>query len=274
MNYEQIKRIQLKQAEIMDEVHRVCIENNLRYYLIGGSAIGAARHKGFIPWDVDMDIAMHRDDYELFIKKYSQKLNPQYKLYYHGNQPHYRSGHAIVTLKNSDIIIHNDRLNPHIKRFGLYIDILPLDKVPMNKHLRKTQKIAIKWLKWVKGLFLIVNKDTDNKPRRIIKTILLPIFKFAPTSTICGITHWITQWGNKQKYYCEVCSMHSHYKYDRLCMPKEYFDIPVLSEFEGRKYYVPSDITGYLTKLFGDFRRLPPVEEQERLMNYIERASW
>lgn len=274
MNFDQLKKIQLKQAEIMDEIHRVCVENNLRYYLIGGSAIGAERHKGFIPWDLDIDIAMPRNDYELFIKRYSCNLAPQYKLFYHGNQTHYRSGHAIVSLLGSKIEIHNDNLNPQIKRFGLYIDILPLDKVPTNKLIKNVQKNVIKVLKWIKGMFLIINKEDDSALNKSLKKILLPIIKYAPTSSICAITHWVTQWGNKQKHFYEVCSMHSHYKYDRLCMPKEYFDIPALSEFEGRKYFVPSDIIGYLTKLFGDFRKLPPIEEQERLMNLIEKASW
>ena len=67
MTQEDIQRLQNIQLMIMDEIHRVCVENHLSYYMIGGTALGAIRHGGFIPWDMDIDIAMPREDYEKFI---------------------------------------------------------------------------------------------------------------------------------------------------------------------------------------------------------------
>lgn len=66
MTYEELRKIQEQQIRIMDEIHKLCVKKNYRYYMIGGSALGAVRHKGFIPWDVDIDIAMPRKDYDAF----------------------------------------------------------------------------------------------------------------------------------------------------------------------------------------------------------------
>ena len=80
MNQKELENLQRVQLTIMDEIHKLCVNNKLRYYLIGGSALGAIRHKGFIPWDVDIDIAMPRKDYELFITQYSKQINPKFSV--------------------------------------------------------------------------------------------------------------------------------------------------------------------------------------------------
>ena len=82
MTPEKFRELQLVQASIMDDIHRVCVNNNLRYYMIGGTALGAVRHKGFIPWDVDIDIAMPREDYETLLNKFINKIpnHPEFKL--------------------------------------------------------------------------------------------------------------------------------------------------------------------------------------------------
>ena len=66
MNTEEIKKYQQKQLELLKEVHKICAENGFRYYLVYGTLLGAIRHRGFIPWGADIDIAMKRSDYERF----------------------------------------------------------------------------------------------------------------------------------------------------------------------------------------------------------------
>jgi len=68
MNLEELRIYQLAQIELLDKTDEICKKMNLTYYLIGGTLLGAVRHKGFIPWDPDIDIAMPRDDYEAFLE--------------------------------------------------------------------------------------------------------------------------------------------------------------------------------------------------------------
>ena len=75
MDASQINVLRTSLINIMDEVHRVCEDNNIPYYIIGGTALGAVRHKGFIPWDTDKDIALRREDYDRYVSICNQKIN-------------------------------------------------------------------------------------------------------------------------------------------------------------------------------------------------------
>ncbi|MCM1033608.1 MAG: LicD family protein [Odoribacter sp.] len=275
MTEDGLNKLQQQQLQIMDEIHRVCVENKLVYYLIGGSAIGAVRHNGIIPWDADIDIAMPRVDYEKFMTIAPKQLKNGFTLYHNGNVKHYRNGHATVCRDDTDIVITGDSLNPQIRRFGIYTDILPLDMVPINSYKRNLQKALLTQLKKVRGILLIKNKASDHGLKKFLKrNILIPIFQYAPLSTINKIQHWVCRWENENPCASEICSMLSHYKYDRLCMPKEWFSKPALHEFSGREYYVATDVKSYLTKLFGDYMKLPSPEHQMEMLNLIESATW
>ena len=81
-----LKKLHDEEVKILDEIVRICSKNNLEYFLIGGTLLGAIRHKGFIPWDDDLDIAMPREDYEKFLKIAEQELEEPYKLEYYKNR--------------------------------------------------------------------------------------------------------------------------------------------------------------------------------------------
>lgn len=276
MKQQELENLQRVQLTIMDEIHKLCVNNNLRYYLIGGSALGAIRHKGFIPWDVDIDIAMPRKDYELFITQYSRQINPRFSVIDYRSEKNYHPPHALVILNNSVLIQEINELNPQMPNHGIYVDVLPLDIAPNNPQQRKSQErdlIRIRNFK-EKKVSLIYPKNTKfeiflKKIRRVL---------FAPVS--------LTRLNKKQQdimmRYDSLdendntvwCSMASHYKYEKLCMNKNIFGEPLLKDFAGRNYYVPREIGEYLKQLFGDYMRLPSEEEQLRLRNLFKYASW
>lgn len=274
MKTSDIKEIQKAQLYIMDKIHELCVENDLKYYLIGGSAIGAVRHKGFVPWDVDIDIAMPRDDYNKLIEISSHELPDDLMVCTHKNNPYLLSPHALVILKNSKIIFKNDKLNRQIDLAGIYVDVLPLDKVPINICLREKQRKRLLSLRNLMEFRMMRYYESDSRLKRIVKKILIPCLYKIPMSLITSKQQEVAQWGNNQLVHNEICSMLSHYKYDKLCMPKEWFAEPVLMAFEGREYFVPTDVNSYLHKLFGDYMKLPSKQEQIRYQNLISSAEF
>lgn len=274
MKTSDIKKIQKAQLYIMDQIHNLSVKYGLKYYLIGGSAIGAVRHKGFVPWDVDIDIAMPREDYNRLIELGSQNFPSDIEIYSHINNPFLLSPHILVVLKGSTLTFKNDKLNPQIKREGIYVDVLPLDKVPKDRTHRERQRQCLLILRKLMEFRMMMNYDSDSKLKKILKKIIIPILYKIPMALITSKQQKVSQWGNFQSEYSEICSMLSHYKYDKLCMPKEWFGQPKLMKFEGREYFVPTEVHLYLQKLFGNYMKLPSKEEQLKYQNIIESAEF
>lgn len=276
MNQKELETLQNIQLTIMDEIHKLCVSNNLRYYLIGGSALGAIRHKGFIPWYVDIDIAMPRKDYEFFISQCPKQIDFKFRIIDYRSEKKYNPPHALVILKNSVLVQELNELNPQMPNHGIFVDVLPLDIAPNNPEQRKKQErdlIKIKKLK-EKKVSLIYSKDTT----------FLIILKKIRRFLFCPIS--LKRLNRRQqdimmRYdYLEEnentlwCSMASHYKYEKLCMNKSVFGEPLLVDFAKRQYYVPNKVVEYLTTLFGDYMKLPPEKEQLRLRNLFKYARW
>ena len=123
-NDEYIKRIHEEILKVMDEVDRICRENNLQYYLIGGTLLGAVRHEGFIPWDDDLDIAMPREDYETFLAISPSALPSHLKI---GTARYDVNYHRLF----SKVYNVNTRFVEHVgekeTNMGIFVDIFPLD---------------------------------------------------------------------------------------------------------------------------------------------------
>lgn len=271
ISQEALREIQLVQLQIMDEIHRVCVKNQIKYYLIGGSALGAVRHKGFIPWDADIDIALPRKDYERFVLECSKELNDQLVCEDYRSNSKHRVPHALVILKDSKMVYKTDLL-----QIPIFVDLLPLDQVPADEIRQHEQEIKLNRIKKIINIKRLPIYSQNNSFVRFIKhTIHLLL---APLSL-----RWLNerQQGIAQMYdslpesECPLCcSTLSHYKYGKLCMDKSVFGSPVLAEFEGREYYVPCKIIDYLTHLFGDYMKLPPTAEQDKERKLILRAEW
>ena len=141
----EIRPLQMKILEILQAVDKTCKEYNLRYYLTAGTMLGAVRHKGFIPWDDDADIAMPRPDYEKLIANASQWLPKQYELICAENDKNYSLPFAKIQDAETTIIEHS-----HLRYLGgVYIDVFPLDGLPDNKltrylHVRRYKRLRKK----------------------------------------------------------------------------------------------------------------------------------
>lgn len=266
MTQEELRQISEVQLELMDEVHRICINNNIRYYMAYGTLLGAVRHKGFIPWDLDIDVVMPRKDYEYFKKVCADALGAQYGYLDMDNVRNYMRPHALVTHKKTRITYKYDHLNPKPMELGVYIDIFPLDNAPDDQKERQRHAKRLGRIRALKDRRLMYC-HSFVRWRRLLHYAAAALICWIPVS---GINRY--QQRIMQKYNTEqtslVCSMAGGYPYEKECMPREIFADPVLLEFEGRAFYAPQKYREYLTGLYGDYMQLPPEEKRRANLEY------
>lgn len=261
MTQEELRKIALLQMEILDEVHRICEKHRLAYYMIGGTLLGAVRHKGFIPWDLDIDIAMPRADYEQFKQVFLEEKPAQYSYMDHLSHRNYMRPHALIVRNDTRIHLKYDAVNPKTYDLGVYIDIFPLDGAPNDEKLRRKQAKKLKNVRKLKDCRLFY--CYSFKPwRRFVHYSISFLLGWIPVRRINAYQQRLMRKYSNEKTSC-ICSMASHYSYEKQCMPAEVYGTPTLLEFEGRQYYAPEQYQEYLRRLFGDYMQLPPPEKRQ-----------
>lgn len=271
MDKEKVKQMQMAQLEMLLLFHNICEKHKITYYLAGGTALGACRHNGFIPWDADVDIAMPREDYELFITQYSHLLEPRCSCLSHINSRYFFKSHAIIVLNGSELTLSTDKLNPKYKNPGIYIEIFPLDHVPANSIARKLHANRIKRIKLFRSyrVGLIYAQDSPLKRglKKIISTILSPIsLKYIG----CYLHKVMSKYNYRHNEKDFWCSMAGAYSYQKETVSKKIFGVPQKVKFEQYEFYAPQYLDEFLRHYYGDYMRLPSEEEQERMYNYFE----
>lgn len=135
MNVTDRRKAQLLMIKILKEVHRICTENNIKYFLHFGTLIGAVRHNGFIPWDDDIDVGMLRPDYERFLQIVKNKLGNDFIFQNSSNDRGFAYCFSKIMLKDT-IWIEQSSVQTSKKYNGIYIDVFPFDKVPADENKR------------------------------------------------------------------------------------------------------------------------------------------
>lgn len=273
MTKEEFQSIQNVQLKIMDDIHRVCCECGYRYYLIGGSALGAVRHKGIIPWDVDIDIAMPRKDYEEFIKNGYRKLKKELSLHYYETDDDFATVHALVVMNNSEIKFRGE--SSEGIRYGIFVDVLPLDQWPEDKEEKIKQQRDLKRIQSLRAMRFGIKYASTSKSKLLLKQIGKFCISFLYSKKYLNMKQQlIMQRHNTEKEGKEWCSMVSHYSFDKTTFRKEVFGKPRLHDFSGRQFYVPEKVEEYLTHLFGNYMKIPSEESRKKQMNSVLYASW
>lgn len=264
-NADNLRKVQLIQFDILKETVRICKKNNLKYYLIGGSLIGAVRHKGFIPWDDDIDVAIPREDYDKFIQLATSQMKEKYKLEHYTINPNYRFYLLNVVDKTAKIVIQ--RVTPLESNVG--IDILPIDGIPNNRFVRMIYKFKILYYRALAGLFNV--KYIRDKKRSLIEKILIRIGKIINFEKILNIRK-IREKNDKlvRKYKYDECefvgTFFGNYGFHEI-VPKTFFGKGSTVEFEKEKFNAPQHVHKYLTHMYGDYMKLPP--ESKRIGHHI-----
>lgn len=245
-----IQEIHSLVLEITKDVHEICINNNISYYLIGGSLIGAVRNHELIPWDDDIDLAMLRTDYEQFIRCAREQL-PSY-LYIQNMFTDEGFVYPLTRICYKGTY-RKEKYERKEKQY-LYIDIFPIDFVPDSKVKRFIHKNQIRFLKQV--VLRTTCPVLDKKSGKIKNIAKVLLKKIIPGTSL----FWKHQLNKSMSRYTNtyyVSSLASKYGYSRQIIPCRIYGKPCTIELCGYNFLCPQYYEKYLHHLYGDYMKPP-----------------
>ncbi len=229
---------------------KMCRKYRLKYCLHGGSCLGAVRHKGFIPWDDDVDIAMLREDYDKLMKIDPSEWGEKY---------------TVRTYKNDTKLLTNVmkiRINEvSFEGEAAFLDVFPMSDVPNSKFLQNIQN----------NLAILVNNVICTKAGEVIPTsrkaklVLLPLSKLSKKTLSNILESIIVHFPHGKSKYVNIVATANYngntgYAWDLI--PKEYFENVIPTEFEGQEFYITEYWDEYLKSHYGNYMEFPPVEKR------------
>lgn len=257
----ELRKAQLLMLKILKEVHRICQENDIKYFLSDGTLIGAVRHNGFIPWDDDLDIGMLRADYEKFCKIAPDKLGNEFVLQTNTSDSGYALQFGKLMLKDT-IWLEEARMNTNRQYVGLFIDIFPYDEIPQNK--KKQKRIFRKYKLYNSMLNIKLNyysiRDSKGVLRKSYFIIRKVIVKFLTSEKIASLRDNVC----KNSASCETQKLVTKYGgnfYKNQNSIQAYSDLE-LHQFEDSQFYIPKNYDNILATLYGSYKELPPEEKR------------
>ena len=263
LDIDEIKEVELG---VMDYIHNICKEKGINYSLAYGSLLGAVRHKGFIPWDDDLDIALKRDEYDKLYQAILEDNNSIYKIVSWENDSRYP--YPFYRVYDSRTVYENNYIQNDIE-LGICVDVFPFDDYKdVNKEITKLdmyRRLS------VYTLYGIRNKEAGIK--NIVRYLMLVVFRLTRVKT------W-----NKKLNDCSKAPVDGEY-IDYLMESKKYItklDAKALDEvveckFEDRVYNIPKDYDHILTTIYGsDYMEIPSLEKRiqhDDFVAYIKKEN-
>lgn len=250
---EHLKKLQKEMLSLLIEVDRICNKYNIKYVLSYGTLIGAVRHKGFIPWDDDVDIEMFREDYERFCEVCKYELDDtKFFLQNQKTDENYNWVYGKLKLKNTSFIRSGQE---HLKqKDGIFIDIFPLDKISHNRYKQKFSMLMCKMCR--KILWAIVGKErADSKIGRTIYKVL----SFIPQTLIMLLFNYFSKLDNNKETQLLV----SHNYLSGYIFKYEWYVEIIEVEFEGYTFFAPKGYDEILSSIYGKYMELPPKEKRQ-----------
>ena len=257
LNQTQIKAIQ---TDILIEIHAFCKSADIRYSLAYGSLIGAVRHKGYIPWDDDIDLIMPRHDFDRFLQSFHSEKNEVIDL---SKSNVCVETFAKVCRKNT--LMTDLELGRTI--WGVNVDIFPIDGAP-SPGLEDHYAAMCRKREWISRLCPFYKVVGKNKLRWFAKYCLKRL-RYPHRGNCADIKSDIND--ELRAFRFEESSLAGAYFGDddiREFMPRNWFETYTELEFEGKSYSVIAHYDEYLRRLYGDYMQLPPEEQRVTRHNY------
>lgn len=258
-----IRDVQQIELEILIEFDRICKFYSIPYQLFGGTLLGAIRHKGFIPWDDDIDVCMLRKDYEYFLSVYKNVLSNQFFL-----QTCYTDKTSIVQfakIRRKETIFKTGKDLESSENVGIYIDIFPMDNIKPSSFLGKMQPKIFSFfyalssstninrvIRSRKGIIRITRKMfyylSKIIPKKVFDDQAQKALKLFDNSYTEYVSH-LSNGASKKRYY-------------KFMRKAKDFNNNILHTFEGHMFPIPKNYDEVLKRIYGDYMTLPPKEEQ------------
>ena len=257
---EELRKIELG---ILDYFDKLCSENSLTYFLAGGTLLGAIRHKGFIPWDDDIDVMMPRKDYEKLKELFPK--HEYYKFLHYGNTHNYPK--AFGTINDSRTYKPESNIRQKCQHIGVNIDIFPIDSVPddreeVHSYFQEISEIAHK-------NFCITYSygKSDTLVLTLKRNLGIFLYRAMEFLGLTSVDKMVEQYSILAQRYNSIdskkCAVTCSYIYGEreVNVRTDYYPVKRVP-FEGKSYCIPANYDAYLTGLYGNYMQLPPKEKQ------------
>lgn len=246
------QQIQGRLLAMMKRFHDVCQEENIEYYMNSGTMLGAIRHKGFIPWDDDVDLGLFRNEYERLVSLPQSVWLPDYELVTFHNKKGYPYCFAKLYDKNSTLV--EKGYSNYVG--GVYLDIFPHDGAG-NSLITSKARYYMNFARYWLLIYRLIPEKKKNPVKRLLQAWAhqrpVRAWQEALEESIKALDT------NDCRYVSNFIGRHR----TREVFPKEFFGTPTLYEFEDSSFFGPEMADEYLTWLYGDYMKLPPKGEQD-----------
>lgn len=265
----ELRELQLKELEMLKEVLKIAERHNIRCYMLGGTFLGAVRHKGFIPWDDDVDIGMPREDYEKFAEIAQKELHAPFRLISFKTEKNY-NGFCNRVVNENISVIRDDAIVE--KKENLWVDVIPLDGMPNNPFVRGIHKCRLLFLRLLLQYSKFKTGVNMKKKRGLIDTVLIKlgfvvskICRFDVKKRLQAIENFLKKYAYDESDY--VVNFMDAYRFKEM-FPRAYYEDSVLYDFEDIKLSAPRAHDEVLSQLYGDY--MTPPEQSERFSHSVK----
>ena len=250
----ELRHLQLVILSIVKDIDKLCRNNDIEYYLFGGSAIGAIRHKGFIPWDDDLDIIMDHSNYDKFVKVCREQLDTN-KYFFQEGLVDWPMLFSKIRLKGTVLDEPGSTESDNNKK-GIFIDIFKLDNAAVKPIARRWQYFCGKYILCY-CLLQRGYKDASIKKKLLMFSAFPLKLKILRN---CFYKQLIKYNTLETGMYA---SFGARFRYDNSFYKKELYSNPLYVPFEDTELPVPKKFDELLTQIYGDYMTPPPAKEQQ-----------
>ncbi len=256
LNKEELEKLHSNLLLLLKEFDRICRKHNIKYYLSDGTLLGAVRHKGFVPWDDDIDVQMSRSEYERFCEVCKEELDKS-KFFFQNQETdkHYNWVYGKLRLKNTTYMRVGQE---HLKQdSGIFMDIFPLDNISDNKFTQYYFEVMCKMCRkifWA-PVGCVVKEHFYSR-------LFFKLLCFIPRKLTIRVFEFFAKF-----YQNKETDLFAYYNLDylrneRQVLKKEWYKKSITMEFEGYEFFVPEAYDEILTATYGDYMKLPPEDKR------------